>query len=57
MWVARAEYEDGTEIEQYFPYLEDDDYMKERKRQHELEEWLVSQHEGCIWFTVNYEED
>ena len=57
MWLARAEYEDGTEIEQYFPYLEDDDYERECKRQQELEEWLIGQHEGCVWFTVNFEED
>lgn len=50
VWEARADYEDGTDICKYFPYSEtvDDD-----KQQFEIEEWLVSRHEGCTWFSVN----
>lgn len=57
MWVARAEYEDGTEIEKCFPYYEDGNWLAENKRQQQLEEWLVTRHEGCVWYSVNYEED
>ena len=57
MWVARAEYKDGTEIEEYFPYYEDGNWLAENRRQQQLEEWLITQHEGCIWYSVDYEED
>lgn len=57
MWVARAEYKDGTVIEKHFPYYEDGDWERECKRQQQLEEWLIKQHEGCIWYSVNYGED
>lgn len=53
MWIARAEYKDGTEIEKTFPYYEDDDWEKECKRQQQLEEWLINQHEGCVWYSVS----
>ena len=57
MWVARAEYEDGTEIEERFPYFEEGDWLMENKRQQQLEEWLITRHEGCVWYSVDYEED
>lgn len=57
MWVARAEYEDGTEIEKCFPYFEEGNWEMENKRQQQLEEWLITRHEGCIWYSVDYEED
>lgn len=53
IWEARAEYEDGTEIEKHFPYNEDDNYEMECKRQQVLEEWLINQHEGCVCFSVS----
>lgn len=56
MWIARAEYADGTEIEKDFPYFEDGDWERECKRQQQLEEWLINQKDGCIWFSVSCEE-
>lgn len=50
VWEARAEYEDGTEIERYFSY---DKYKSESDQQFELEEWLISKHRGCTWYSVN----
>lgn len=54
MWYAVARYEDGTEIERYFPYNEDDDYERECDRQYELECWLIEQHEGCVYYSVGF---
>ena len=50
VWEARAEYEDGTEVCKYFPYNEDENDDKE---QFLIEEWLISHHEGCTWFSVS----
>lgn len=49
VWEARAEYEDGMEVCKYFPYNEDGDNDKE---QFLIEEWLVSHHGGCTWYSV-----
>ena len=57
MWNAVAEYADGTRIEKNFPYYEDGNYQAECERQHELEAWLIEQHEGCTFYSVNYIED
>lgn len=57
MWVARAEYSDGTSIEKAFAYNEHGNYLLESKRQYELEAWLIEQHEGCIWYSVDYVDD
>lgn len=54
-WVAVGRYDDGTEIEEWFPYNENGNYLKENERQYELEAWLVEQHEGCIYYSVTYE--
>ena len=56
MWVAEARYADGTEICKYFPYNENGNYLAENERQYELECWLLEQHDGCIWYSVGYEE-
>lgn len=54
MWLAVAKYEDGTSIEQTFPYQEDGNYNAECDRQHDLEEWLVTRHDGCTYYSVVY---
>ena len=54
MWEARATYEDGTEIEATFEYCEDGNYEAECQRQYEIECWLIEQHEGCTWYSVDY---
>ena len=57
MWVAIAEYVDGTRIEKRFPYLEDGNWLMESERQYQLEEWLLTQKENCTWYSVGYEEE
>lgn len=56
-WIARAEYEDGTEIEKAFPYAEGGNYEAEQERQYSLECWLIEEHEGCTWYSVDFVED
>lgn len=51
MWEARATYEDGTEICQLF---ESNPYKGERQEQYELEEWLLSRHDNCTWYSVDW---
>ena len=41
MWVARARYEDGSEIEQRFPYTANGNYHAEREEQYRIECWLL----------------
>lgn len=57
MWNAVAEYADGTRIERNFPYNEGFSYIAECERQHELETWLLEQHEGCIFLSVSFIEE
>lgn len=57
MWIAIAEYADGTRIEKKIPYCEDGNYSKESEKQYEIEEWLIGQHDDCIFYSVSYEED
>lgn len=54
MWIARAEYEDGTTIEKTFSYNENGNYTLENERQYEIECWLIEAHEGCVWYSVDY---
>lgn len=57
MWVAAADYEDGTSIEQEFPYNEGGNYLRENERQYELECWLFEQmekHGAVLWYGVYY---
>ena len=59
-WVARAEYEDGFEIEQEFPYTANGNYARECKEQHEYEEWLATfadDHGAWTWYSVDYVND
>ncbi|MBR6219522.1 MAG: hypothetical protein IKQ80_03030 [Clostridia bacterium] len=57
MWIARAEYADGTSIEKAFAYNENGNYQLECERQYELEAWLIEQHEDCTWYSVDYVAD
>ena len=57
MWNAVAEYADGTMIEKNFPYCESGNYQAECERQYDLECWLLSQHDDCIFYSVAYVED
>lgn len=52
MWEARAEYADGTTIERLFDY---DESMGEAEQIYRLEEWLISRHDNCTWYSVNYD--
>lgn len=57
MWQAVAEYEDGTSIEKFFPYNENGNFQMEIERQYELEQWLVTRHDGCTYYSVSYVEE
>jgi len=50
-WEARAEYSDGTSVERLFEY---DERKDENEQQQEIEEWLISKHDGCTWYSVNF---
>jgi len=56
-WYAKAEYADGTEIERKFAYGENDDYKSEQERQQNIEDWLISRHPDCTYYSVIYVED
>jgi len=51
-WEARATYDDGYEIDKVFPYPLNN--AKDDDQQQELEEWLMSIHDGINWYSVNY---
>ena len=51
MWEVRAEYADGTSLEKYFPYYEDEN---ENERQYDLECYAIKYHDDCTWYSVNY---
>lgn len=60
MWIAEADYADGTHIEQLFPYNEGGSYARECEKQYALECWLMEQSEkhGAIeWYSVTYEQE
>ena len=57
MWIAVAEYADGTRIEKNFPYNEGGNYNKECEKQYELEAWLIGLHDDCVFYSVSYEGD
>lgn len=54
MWEARAEYMDGTVVERYF---ESDPHKSENDEQQEIEEWLITRHDDCTWYSVNWIND
>lgn len=57
MWIAVAEYADGTRVEKSFSYDENGIYQAECERQYEIESWLISKHPDCIFYSVSYTED
>ena len=57
MWYAVAEYADETRIEKYLPYNEKGNYSAECERQYDIECWLISQHDNCIYYSVVYVEE
>lgn len=57
VWIARAEYADGSSVEEVFPYAEGGDIRLENQRQYDLECWLIEGHEGCTWYSVDYVAD
>lgn len=60
MWEAYAEYEDGTRIRRYFKSTcgtYESNYKSESEEQYELEEWLLCEHDGCTFYTVNWIND
>lgn len=54
VWEARAEYMDGTSVSRLF---EQSPYKTESEQQYELEEWLITRKDGCIWYSVNWVEE
>lgn len=56
-WNCRARYADGFEIERNMPYTANGNYVKENEEQCEYEEYLLSAHNGCTWYSVTYVED
>ena len=59
MWIARAKYADGSEIEKRFPYTADGNYARECEEQYEIECLLLERETGspCVWYSVEYEEE
>ncbi len=59
MWIARAKYADGSEIEKSFPYTANGNYGKECKEQYEIECWLLERESKtpCVWYSVDYVDD
>ena len=59
MWIARAKYADGSEIEKRFPYTADGNYARECEEQYEIECWLPERETDspCVWYSVDYEEE
>ena len=53
-WNAQARYADGYEIDRNFPYTANGNYEKENEEQQEYEEFLLSAHKGCVWYSVTY---
>lgn len=56
-WEAVAIYEDGSSIRKTFPYDEDGCYLREEERQFDIENWLISRHPGCDWYSVTVIEE
>ena len=56
MWVARAKYADGSELEKCFPYTADGNYVRECEEQYEIECWLLERdtESPVIWYSVDY---
>ena len=48
MWVAKAEYADGTTVSRLF----DDNGTNDMDQQYEIETWLINRHADCTWCSV-----
>lgn len=57
MWLATAEYEDGTYIEKMFPYTANGNSALEAEEQYRIEEWLINHIPGIVYYSVDYVED
>lgn len=49
-WEVRADYADGSHVDLLYAY---DDNMAEEEQQFRYEEWLLSRHPDCTWYSVN----
>ena len=56
MWEARATYDDGSDFEAHYP-SSSKSYKEEEQERHEIEEFLISRHPGCNWYSVGWVED
>lgn len=56
MWVARAKYADGSELEKCFLYTANGNYRKECEEQYEIECWLLERdtESPIVWYSVDY---
>lgn len=54
MWIASADYKDGTRVDR--PFCDTPD-KSDSEREYELEEWLIEHHEGCTWYSVSWVPD
>ena len=55
-WEAVAEYQDGTRIEKTFPADYECSWTDGNQR-FEIESWLMEQHEGITYYSVDLVED
>ena len=51
-WFLCGEYADGFSFEKYVSYCENGNYHEECLRQQQLEEYLISLHDDCIYYSV-----
>lgn len=60
-WLAKATYEDGTEIEKEYPYTANGNYYLEEEEQYMIECELIEDNYysfgECTWYSVDYVED
>ena len=56
-WIAKATYNDGTYIRRAFNYTEQGNAALEIERQYILESWLMDQHDGINWYSVDFQEE
>lgn len=59
MWRAYAEYDDGTEIDEFVPYTANGSYSKECEEQYDIECWLIETKgiecgKSCTFYSVGY---
>ena len=54
MWIARAEYADGSSVEKMF---DPNPYRTDADDQYEIECWLLEYRERCTWYSVDWVND